>query len=399
MPRWVPDSVLRDNQDVGPYTAQVNGPGGVAQTPRAIQGTSVKKLLTALGYDPAAVGSVSIPRPGAPGTYGTTPVVLGTDQILHGFPAQFGTGCAGSCQAVFDVTAYPPGGAMRFFRPLASAGDVNVYDDVVSARDAPLEASVATTDHRPITVTVTANPATADPGQAVTLSALTPGAPTGTTVSWDFGDGSVDTGTSVTHTYASAGRYEARASAFGPGDASGTDAMTIQVGPRDGAGQASTPSPVTGDAGSGSGGNGSGGGTANAGAGSGAANSAVTGAATSPSTPTSGRGRQTGRTPTKTPATTAPRSGDVAPPASSSGTRLPSGSGTTAASATGAPGAATTTSPSTATSPSPGATSPSPTSPAGSSDATGPTPPAGTGGRIEVRGVAVASRGRDLAAA
>jgi hypothetical protein len=246
----VPAATLQQNQDVPPRTYTLKGPKSSQQV--TFGGTSVQKALQLAGVqDFTNIGFLRITRP-RDGTFG----YLSHDEITK--PDAFKEGPA---------LVWVDSDTTHFFRPQRNSKDQNAADNIATEGGAPLVVSVH--GGNILKVKAKANPTTTAAKQSVSFSASASGEKKDEKLSyaWHFGDGSKATGQSVTHSYDTAGGYNAFVVVSGDKDSGGSsDTVTIAVGKAQkpsssnpgGSGNSNTP-PSTGS-GTGSGGAGTGGG-------------------------------------------------------------------------------------------------------------------------------------------
>ena len=116
----------------------------------------------------------------------------------------------------------------RYFRPVRDASDANARDNLATDAGQTLELFVES--GKPLAVTVSASPDHAEEGQPVGLTASVAGDPPGVSVTWRFGDGEQDAGTSVEHRFAREGVYDVVAVARGAAGSGASDPIRVKVG-------------------------------------------------------------------------------------------------------------------------------------------------------------------------
>lgn len=311
MPIVVPPSAVDAVSDVSRARAVTVRPS--TDGTRYAGGTSVKALVTLLGVPAENVRKLTVIGDGG------RSIDLSGDEIANGFGGD--PVCGAGCQATLDASRSD---SVSFFRPLRSSTDANAADLVDPGIGQPLDLLLLTQNAHTLSTSIVASDSTPAPQQAVTFTAQPNSS--GVTYTWYFGDGTSDSGPSVTHRFA-AGRWSTTVVAKS-GNQFGTATVALTVNDPNAAGgnSTATPSPTgPASANNGSGGSGKSTGSSN---GNGGKDAPAEGAQTVPKSgdrPAPGEGNGSSTT-QSTRATATP---------------APSGTATPAPTATAAPGANT----------------------------------------------------------
>lgn len=169
---------------------------------------SVRRVLDLAGVNPDSVGFVETRR--GDGTYATL------DRADVSSSPPFADG---------PPVVFVDGPSIRYLRPVRGQTDSNASDNLATQTGAPLELTVHSGNL--LDVDATASDLEIDQGETVSFSATASGAADGESVSfaWDFDDGAVEPGASVTHSFTAEGTYEVIARATGDRDSAGTSAL------------------------------------------------------------------------------------------------------------------------------------------------------------------------------
>lgn len=171
----------------GPTTYTVREQPGEKGTPITLRGMTISRLLSEAGFTASTVKYVIIVGDSGPNLTLTNPEIMGS------YPEG-------------PAIVSDSGGTTRFFRPARRAGGVSEL--IESAPGVPLEMTV--NGGSLLSVRATATPQTVRVGEKVTFRAsIAFKPPASYTYLWDFGDGNLGTGATVTHTYEISGAMAA----------------------------------------------------------------------------------------------------------------------------------------------------------------------------------------------
>jgi hypothetical protein len=179
----------------GPTTYTQRERPGEKGTPITLRGMTISRLLSEAGFTASTVKYVIIVGDSGPNLTLTNPEITGS------YPEG-------------PAIVSDSGGTTRFFRPARRAGGVSEL--IESAPGVPLEMTV--NGGSLLSVRANASPQTVRVGEKVTFSssiAFKP--PASYTYLWDFGDGNVGSGATVTHTYEISGVMRASVKVQGSG--------------------------------------------------------------------------------------------------------------------------------------------------------------------------------------
>jgi hypothetical protein len=176
----------------GPTTYTVRENPGDPPRQITLRGMTMARLLDEAGFNPRTVKYVIVVGDEGPNITVTSPEILGGTAIVA-----------------------DSGAATRFFRPARGAGGTS--DLVESAPGVPLEMTV--NGGSLLSVRATATPTNVRAGESVRFQASIRFKPPGAnyTYTWDFGDGDIGNGASVTHTFKTSGVFPVSVNVQGSG--------------------------------------------------------------------------------------------------------------------------------------------------------------------------------------
>ena len=228
--------------DVSSNDYTVCSDGVPAQT-LTLTGWSVQRLLQAAGTTPEQVSSITVPRIASSGDVVLHPADY--DPAAPGYP----TFPEGPALLVRRTTGASQSPADDFFRPYRSpdcASDPNADDHVTTPVGTALAVQIASGTQLQVSDTVDHSQVSV--GQDARFTGQVANPPAGETLNyrWQFGDGTLGSGQTVTHAFAGPGNYPVLLTVDSGAAAGGAAApLTVTVGSEPGrAGPSRSPTPA-----------------------------------------------------------------------------------------------------------------------------------------------------------